>query len=64
MIEKNLNLFLSIIENVNNFSKKTKDYLITPQFENYALTHSWPMHPYGFLMFSGGRERVHWKRMG
>ena len=20
--------------------------------------------PYGFLMFSGGRERVHWERMG
>ena len=20
--------------------------------------------PYGFLMFSGGRERVHWEQMG
>ena len=20
--------------------------------------------PYGFLMFSGGREKVHWKQMG
>ena len=28
----------------------------------YQLTHSFPMHPYGFLMFSGGRERVYWER--
>ena len=21
-------------------------------------------HLYGFLMFSGGRERIHWERMG
>ena len=34
-----------------------------------SLTHFFPMHPfsntffYGFLMFSGGRERVHWERM-
>ena len=38
------------------------------------LTHSFPMHPFStprnirkplaFLMFSGGRERVHWERMG
>ena len=25
-----------------------------------SLTHSFPMHP----SFSGGRERVHWERMG
>ena len=33
-----------------------------------SLTHSFPMPPFsthfGFLMFSGGRERVHWERMG
>ena len=31
----------------------------------YQLTHFFPMHSfsYGFLMFSGGRERVHWERM-
>ena len=38
------------------------------------LTHSFPKHPfstpwkhqktYGFQMFSGGRERVHWEQMG
>ena len=38
------------------------------------LTHLFPMHPfsspenirkpYGFLMFSGGRERMHWEEMG
>ena len=38
------------------------------------LTHLFPMHPlsnpenirksYGFLMFSGGRERMHWEQMG
>ena len=35
-----------------------------------GLTHSFPMHPfstpylpYGFLMFSVGRERVRWERM-
>ena len=38
------------------------------------LTHSFPMHPFstpknirkpsGFLMFSGGGERVHWERIG
>ena len=38
------------------------------------LTHSFPMQPfsapenirkpYGVLMFSGGRERIHWERMG
>ena len=33
-----------------------------------ALTHMFPLHPfstpYGFLMFSGGRERVHGEQMG
>ena len=39
-----------------------------------SLTHSFPLlpfstpekirKPYGFLMFSGGRGRVHWERMG
>ena len=33
-----------------------------------SLTHSFPMHPFstpfGFLMFSGDREGVHWERMG
>ena len=39
-----------------------------------TLTCSFPVHPFsapenitkpcGFLMFSGGRERVHWKQMG
>ena len=32
----------------------------------YPLTHLFPMHPsstpWVFLMFSGGRERVHWER--
>ena len=36
------------------------------------LTHSFPMHPFStpwkhlktFVMFSGGRERVHWENMG
>ena len=38
------------------------------------LTHLFPMHPslppenirkpFGFLMFSGGREGVHWEQMG
>ena len=38
------------------------------------LTHLFPMHsfpapenirkPQGFVMFSGGRERVHWEQMG
>ena len=38
------------------------------------LTYWFPMHPfsipenirkpYSFLMFLGGKERVHWKRMG
>ena len=38
------------------------------------LTHSFPMHlfstpenirkPQVFLMFSGGREKVHWEQMG
>ena len=23
-----------------------------------------PSQPYGFLMFSGGRKRVHWEQMG
>ena len=48
-------------------------------FQNHSLqslTHLFPMHPfstfstfenirkpYGFLMFSGGRERVHWEQM-
>ena len=34
------------------------------------LTHLFPMHPFstpwkleGFLMFSAGRERMHWKQM-
>ena len=30
----------------------------------FQLTHSFPMQPYGFLMFSGGRERVPWERVG
>ena len=40
----------------------------------FFVTHSFPIHsffppenirkPLGFLTFSGGRERVHWKRMG
>ena len=51
--------------------------LITWWDQDFSLTHSFPMHPfstsppsenirkpYGFLMFSGGRERVHWERMG
>ena len=29
-----------------------------------TLTHLFPIHHYGFLMFSGGRERVHWEQMG
>ena len=36
-----------------------------------SLTHSFAMHPfstpwkhYGFLISSGGREKVHWERMG
>ena len=39
-----------------------------------SLTHLFPMHPFstpenirkpcGFFMFLGGRERVHWERMG
>ena len=32
------------------------------------LTHLFPMHlfstPYSFLMSLGGREKVHWERMG
>ena len=27
------------------------------------LTHFFQRFPYGFLMFSGGKERVHWKQM-
>ena len=34
----------------------------------HELTHLFPMHPfslpYGFLMFSGVRERLHWEQMG
>ena len=44
-------------------------------FSRCVLTHSFPIYtfslppenirkPYGFLMFSKGRERVHWERMG
>ena len=50
-----------------NSQQKTKRLSIT-------LAHSCPIHsfstpenvgkPYGFLMFPGGRERVHWERMG
>ena len=36
-----------------------------------TLTHLFPMHPfsivwkyYGFLMFSGGRKKVHWEQVG
>ena len=33
-----------------------------------ALTHLPTMHPflpsYGFLMFSGGKEKEHWEQMG
>ena len=29
-----------------------------------SLTSENNKRPYGFLMFSGGRERVHWERMG
>ena len=30
----------------------------------YRLTHTFSMHPSGFLMFSGAIERVHKERMG
>ena len=44
-------------------------------FSRCVLTHSFPIYtfslppenirkPYGFLMFSKGKERVHWERMG
>ena len=44
-------------------------------FSRCVLTHSFPIYtfslppenlrkPYGFLMFSKGRERVHWESMG
>ena len=32
------------------------------------LTHSFPMHPFStpflYLLFSGGRERMHWEQVG
>ena len=31
----------------------------------FQLTHlNSPFKPYGLLMFSGGREKVHWEQMG
>ena len=33
-------------------------------FKLLTLKHLLPMHPFGFLMFSGGREKVHWEKMG
>ena len=45
--------------------ESTKEFLFQKRF-NEKLTHLFPMYnfsipwnPYGFLMFSGGRERVH-----
>ena len=36
--------------------------------ESFILTHLFPMHPCSLppedMMFSGGRERVHWEQMG
>ena len=47
---------------------------ISNSFPSSKLTHSFPMtlsqppenvrKPKGFLMFSGGREMVHWERVG
>ena len=55
---------------INNFWNKLSDFWFGDWVrQSYWLTHTFPMHPFsnlwrGFLMFSGGRERVHWERMG
>ena len=41
--------------------KKIFKKKINPFVSNAFLT---VLVPYGFLMFSGGRERVHWERIG
>ena len=45
------------------FSNIFRRYKRRPVTRN-GLTHSFSMHPLGFLMFLRGRERVHWERMG
>ena len=56
----------SIHENIEIYNYNYKIIILI-----YTLTHSFPVHPfsnhwkpYGFLMFSGARERVHWEQMG
>ena len=55
------------------FGECTSFWGIAIQLEVFYLTHFFPMHSFstpweqktsGFLMFSGGRERVHWEQMG
>ena len=61
---------------ISSIKMLPSSYLIskTAAIGGQNLTDSFPMHPfytpwkhkkpYGFQMFSGGRERVHWKQMG
>ena len=44
--------------------------LLNNKTPTFLITHSFSMHPFstllkvsGFLMFSQGRERVHWEQM-
>ena len=54
-----------MIEFVCHFSVRIYKFMLTHLF---PMTLSLPTEnirkPDGFLMFSGGRERVHWEQMG
>ena len=52
-------LFRSIVNNylVNNLQKKLSLYC------KCTLTHLFPMHLFSILMFSVGREKMHWEKM-
>ena len=76
MFDKVLNTPLNAI--VSNLIKNVaaKVFLKNGYFHSLkcVLTHLFPVHlslppgnirkPYGFLMFPGGRRRVHWEQMG
>ena len=58
-----LNAFVNCVYTRNQFLK----FLLRIRYKlSTIITHSFPMHPfstpllYSFLMFSAGRERVHW----
>ena len=62
--------FLQIAQDLNKINRITTINILKIHWKvTIILTHSFPMHPFstpwktcGFLMFSGGRERLHWER--